>query len=71
MQEDLDMFSAVPLLGKFSKIKYLAPNSGPKVAYKYLPWQEIVNLFGQEGLYGPKNQETEETSKKQGQSSKK
>jgi hypothetical protein len=71
MQEDLDMFSAIPLLGKYSKIKYIAPGSGPKFTYKTLPWQELVNLFGQEGLYGPKNQETEESSKKKKESSKK
>jgi len=45
--EALDMFSAVPALGKLGYIKYLDPNS-IKTAYKQIPWQQIVNFFGSE-----------------------
>lgn len=41
----LDMFGAVPGLGKFGKIKYLADPDAMKAAYKYIPWQDIVNIF--------------------------
>jgi hypothetical protein len=44
MNQALSMFGAVPALGKFSKIKYLDPES-IKVAYKYIPWQQIANFF--------------------------
>ena len=37
----LDMFGALPLLGKFSKLKYLS--SGIKPAYKYFKWQDALN----------------------------
>jgi hypothetical protein len=40
----LDMFGAVPMLGKLGKIKYLDPNA-LKTAYKSIPWQQIVNAF--------------------------
>lgn len=44
MNQALDMFGAVPGLGKLSKIKYLDPDA-IKTAYKYIPWQQIVNAF--------------------------
>lgn len=40
----MDMFGAVPGLGKLGKLKYLS--SAPdalKAAYKYIPWQQILN----------------------------
>jgi len=41
-----DMFGAVPALGKFGKLKYLVPGEGlVKSAYKYFPWQQVVNAF--------------------------
>ena len=42
----MDMFGAVPGLGKLGKIKYLssAPNA-LKAAYKYFPWQQVVNAI--------------------------
>lgn len=52
-EQALSMFSAVPALGKFGKIKYLDKTllNGfqkgiPQDAYKYIPWQDIVNFFG-------------------------
>jgi len=44
VKQALDMFSAVPALGKFGKIKYLDPDA-IKQAYKYIPWQQIINFF--------------------------
>lgn len=44
VDQALSIFGAVPALGKFSKIKYLDPES-IKQAYKYIPWQQIVNFF--------------------------
>jgi hypothetical protein len=44
MSQALDMFGAVPALGKFGKLKYLDPNS-IKTAYKAIPWQKILNAF--------------------------
>ncbi len=44
IDQALSMFGAVPALGKFSKIKYLDPEA-LKTAYKYIPWQQIVNFF--------------------------
>lgn len=44
MSQALDMFGAVPVLGKFGKLKYLDPNS-IKTAYKTIPWQQILNAF--------------------------
>lgn len=44
MSQALDMFGAVPALGKFGKLKYLDPNS-IKTAYKAIPWQQILNAF--------------------------
>jgi hypothetical protein len=66
LQEELDMFSAVPGLGKYGRIKYMVPNSGPKIAFKTIPWQETVNFFGQEEMFGPTNQEEDKNSKKYG-----
>lgn len=40
--EALDMFGAVPGLGKFGNLKYLNPNAIKK-AYKNIPWQKILN----------------------------
>ena len=41
-----DMFGAVPVLGKFGKLKYLVEGEGlVKSAYKYFPWQQVVNAF--------------------------
>ena len=40
----LDMFGAVPMLGKLGKIKYLNPDA-LKTAYKTIPWQKIINTF--------------------------
>ena len=52
-EQALSMFSAVPALGKFGKIKYLDKTllNGfqkgiPQDAYKYIPWQDIINFFG-------------------------
>ncbi len=45
MGQTLDMFGAVPGLGKLGKIKYLADPDAMKAAYKYIPWQQIVNAF--------------------------
>jgi hypothetical protein len=41
----LDMFGAVPALGKLGKLKYLAePAAGAmKSIYKYFPWQDVLN----------------------------
>jgi len=41
----LDMFGAVPALGKLGKLKYLAePAAGAmKPIYKYFPWQDVLN----------------------------
>jgi hypothetical protein len=47
VSEALDMFSAVPALGKFAYLRYLDPNS-IKAAYKQIPWQQILNLMGSE-----------------------
>ena len=47
VSEALDMFSAVPALGKFAYLRYLDPNS-IKAAYKQIPWQAILNLMGSE-----------------------
>lgn len=44
MSQALDMFGAVPALGKLGKLKYLDPNS-IKTAYKTIPWQQILNAF--------------------------
>jgi hypothetical protein len=41
-----DMFGAVPVLGKFGKLKYLVKGEGlVKSAHKYFPWQQVVNAF--------------------------
>jgi peptidoglycan hydrolase-like protein with peptidoglycan-binding domain len=45
MSQALDMFGAVPALGKFGKIKYLADPAAMKAVYKSIPWQDIVNAF--------------------------
>jgi len=56
LQEGLDMFSAVPGLGKYGKYAYLSQGSNlAKPVMKSIPWQQIVNLFGTEELYGPVN----------------
>jgi hypothetical protein len=39
----LDMFGAVPALGKFGKLKYLADPKAMKAVYKYFPWQQTLN----------------------------
>jgi hypothetical protein len=39
----LDMFGAVPALGKFGKLKYLADPKAMKAVYKYFPWQQALN----------------------------
>jgi hypothetical protein len=39
----LDMFGAVPALGKFGKLKYLADPKAMKTIYKYFPWQQTLN----------------------------
>jgi hypothetical protein len=64
LQEDLDMFSAVPALGKYGKYTYLSQSSGlVKPAMKSIPWQQIVNLFGTEELYGPVNEDEKSSEK--------
>ena len=45
MSQALDMFGAVPALGKFGKIKYLADPAAMKAVYKSIPWQQIANAF--------------------------
>jgi len=42
-EEGMDMFGAVPALGKLGKLKYLADPDAMKAVYKYLPWQQIIN----------------------------
>ena len=42
VEEGVDMFGAVPVLGKLGRLKYLNPNTIKK-SYKNIPWQEIVN----------------------------
>lgn len=42
IEEGVDMFGAVPVLGKLGRLKYLNPNTIKK-SYKNIPWQEIVN----------------------------
>jgi len=65
LQEELDMFSAVPGLGKFGKYAYASyAHEFAKPVIKSIPWQQIVNLFGTEELYGPTNQEHETEQKK-------
>ncbi len=43
-EEGLEMFGAVPALGKFGKIKYV--KQGVKPVNKYIPWQQILNAIG-------------------------
>jgi hypothetical protein len=42
VEEGVDMFGAVPALGKLGNIRYLNPNTIKK-SFKNIPWQEIVN----------------------------
>jgi hypothetical protein len=42
-EQGMDMFGAVPALGKLGKLKYLADPDAMKAVYKYLPWQQIIN----------------------------
>lgn len=44
LEQSVNMFGAVPILGKLSKLKYMssAPDAF-KAAYKYFPWQEALN----------------------------
>ena len=46
-EQGLDMFGAVPALGKFGKLRYLADSAAGvmKPLYKYIPWQQILNTF--------------------------
>jgi hypothetical protein len=41
----MDMFGAVPALGKLGKLKYLSSAAGglKKAAYGFFPWQKVVN----------------------------
>jgi hypothetical protein len=41
--QGLEMFGAVPGLGKLSKLKYLANSKALKPLYKYFPWQQTLN----------------------------
>jgi len=45
--QSLDMFGAVPALGKLGKLKYIvSPGIGMmKKAYDYLPWQQALNIL--------------------------
>ena len=43
--QGLDMFGAVPAIGKFGKLRYLADPGAMKPVYKYLPWQQILNAY--------------------------
>ena len=48
-EEGLEMFGAVPALGKFGKIKYvkkLDTKEGVKSITKHIPWQQILNTVG-------------------------
>jgi len=47
LDQALSIFSAVPALGKFGKVKYAAPiiNDVMKPAYKLFPWQQALNLW--------------------------
>ncbi len=44
LDQALSIFSAVPALGKFGKIKYLDPTS-IKELYKIFPWQQALNIW--------------------------
>ena len=43
----MDMFGAVPALGKLGKLKYVSSAAGglKKAAYGFFPWQKVVNTF--------------------------
>jgi len=50
LEQSVNMFGAVPILGKLSKLKYLTNsskiNNSLKIInpiYKYFPWQEVLN----------------------------
>ena len=43
-EQSLDMFGALPGLGKLSYLRYLDPNS-IKTAYKFLNWQKAANML--------------------------
>lgn len=44
--QSIEMFGAVPFLGKFGKIKYLAnAPDAMKAVYKTIPWQQIINAY--------------------------
>jgi hypothetical protein len=45
LNQGLDMFGAVPGLGKFGKLKYLANPNAMKAAYKFFPWQQTLNVI--------------------------
>jgi len=46
LSESLDMFGAVPALGKLGKLKYLADiPDALKPVYKYFPWQQVLNAL--------------------------
>lgn len=46
VDQALSIFSAVPALGKFGKLKYMDPLSQEfKIAYKTFPWQQALNLW--------------------------
>jgi len=43
-EQSMDIFGAMPMLGKFAKLKYLAKGDEYlKQAYKYFNWQEALN----------------------------
>jgi len=45
LNQGLDMFGAVPGLGKFGKLKYLANPNAMKAVYKFFPWQQTLNVI--------------------------
>ena len=45
LEQGLDMFGAVPGLGKFGKLKYLADPDAMKAVYKFFPWQQTINVI--------------------------
>ena len=44
MDQTIDMFGAVPSLGKLGKLKYLDAEA-IKQAYKYFDWQKLINQY--------------------------
>jgi hypothetical protein len=65
-EQSLDMFGAIPYLGKYSRFKYAVRTPVPssnifskgqefEQTFKYIPWQDILNLMGSD--VGPDEKE--------------